>query len=118
MDWLEPLGFQSVTLESLSVSAQAELLSSAEVVISPHGGGLTNLAFCRSGTKVIELFAPRYVYPCYWFLSNLAGLEYAYLVGKTPGMGLNQLLYADARREDMWIDGEELRSLLSVLLQT
>ena len=116
MNLLEPLGFQSVALESLSVRAQAELLSQAEVVISPHGGGLTNLAFCRSGTKVIELFSPRYVYPCYWFLSNLAGLEYAYLVGKTPAGGLHQLLYTDARTEDIWIDLEELRSLLHILL--
>ncbi|HEY9630148.1 MAG TPA: glycosyltransferase 61 family protein [Coleofasciculaceae cyanobacterium] len=113
MHLLQPLGFEAVTLESLSVLAQAELLSHAEVVISPHGGGLTNLAFCRPGTKVIELFAPDYVYPCYWFISNLLGLEYFYLVGKTPaGRGLQQLLYPDARLADLLIDLEELRSLL------
>ncbi|MBW4660919.1 MAG: DUF563 domain-containing protein [Drouetiella hepatica Uher 2000/2452] len=116
MNLLEPLGFQSVTLESLSVRAQAELLANAEVVISPHGGGLTNLVFCQSGTQVIELFAPHYVYPCYWFISNLGGLRYAYLVGKTPAGGLHRLLYADVRTEDIWIDLEELRSLLHALL--
>ncbi|NEO53179.1 MAG: DUF563 domain-containing protein [Okeania sp. SIO3B5] len=71
--FLTKFGFQSVTLESMSVTAQASLLANAKVVISPHGGGLTNLVFCHPGTKVIEIFSPNYIYSCYWLISNLVG---------------------------------------------
>ncbi|HEY9640359.1 MAG TPA: glycosyltransferase 61 family protein [Coleofasciculaceae cyanobacterium] len=112
---LQNFGFQSVQLEALSVLEQATLLATAEVVISPHGGGLTNLAFCRPGTQVIELFSPNYVYPCYWLVSNLVGLEYFYLLGKTPeGAQLHQFLYPDARIEDILIDLDELQTLMQL----
>lgn len=73
-------GFRCITLETLSVTAQAELLASAKFVIAPHGAGLTNLAFCQPGTTVIEIFG-EYVVPCYWALSQLSALDYhAYFV--------------------------------------
>jgi hypothetical protein len=113
MDLLQTYGFECVVLETYSVLEQAALLAEAEVVISPHGGGLTNLVFCRPGTKVIELFSPHYVYPCYWLVSNLVGLDYSYLLGKTPeGFYLHQLFYPDSRTEDILIDRHELEHLL------
>jgi capsular polysaccharide biosynthesis protein len=113
-EFLSHLGFQIVTLESLSVLEQAALLASAEAVISPHGSGLTNLVFCRPGTKVIELFSPKFVYPCYWLVSNLVDLEYYYLVGKiAEGEFLHQLFYPNPRLEDISVDLGELKQLLS-----
>ncbi len=110
---LEPLGFQTVLLESLSVQQQANLLAQAEAVIAPHGGGLTNLLFCPPGTKVIELFPPDFVYPCYWLVANLVQLEYYYLLGRTPaGFYLNQLLYPNPRLADIWVDLAQLQALL------
>ena len=79
---LNSLGFVVVALEKLSVVEQAAVMSSAKVVVSPHGAGLTNLVFCSQGCKVIELFAPAYVNPCYRALCNLLDLEYWYLLGK------------------------------------
>ena len=117
MELLQPYGFQCVCLESLSVQAQAMLLASAEMVVGAHGGGLTNLVFCRPETKVIELFSPRYVYPCYWWISNLMQLQYAYLLGKLPiGLYLDRLHYPDDRLADIWVDLAELRSVLEFLL--
>jgi hypothetical protein len=113
---LEKFGFRTVTLESLSVPEQALLLAQAEIVISPHGSGLTNLVFCSPGTKVIELFSPHYVYPCYWLISCLMELEYYYLVGTTPiGFYLQQLLYPNPRLEDIWIDLEQLQAVLQLV---
>jgi capsular polysaccharide biosynthesis protein len=117
IELLQPYGFRCVRLESLSVQAQAALLASAEMVVAAHGGGLTNLVFCRPETRVIELFSPRYVYPCYWWVSNLMKLHYAYLLGKTPsGLYLDRLQYPDDRLADIWIDLAELRSLLDSLI--
>lgn len=113
IEFLKQYQFESVTLETLSVSDQAALFANATVVIAPHGGGLTNLVFCRSNTTVIELFSPNFVYPCYWFLSNLVELDYYYLLGEMPlGVNVQQLLYPDARVEDMSIDVGKLLKLM------
>lgn len=110
---LEKEGFMVVNLESMSVEEQALLLSQAKVVISPHGSGLTNLVFCREDTKVIEIFSPYYVYPCYWLVSNLVGLEYHYLLGENPeGLFLHQLFFPSAREDDIWLNPKKLLELL------
>jgi tetratricopeptide (TPR) repeat protein len=113
VDLLQKFGFQSVTLEALSVSEQAALFARAKVVVAPHGSGLTNLVFCAPDTIAIELFSPHYVYPCYWFVSNLVHLNYYYLVGEMPlGASVQQLIYPDARIEDMFIDASKLLRLM------
>jgi capsular polysaccharide biosynthesis protein len=52
----------------------------AEIVVGPHGGGLTNLVFCCPGTKVLELIPNNYVYPYFYTLSNASNLDYRYMV--------------------------------------
>jgi hypothetical protein len=81
-DTLVRLGFDVVALDSLSVAEQVRLFRSAECVVGAHGAALTNLVFCDPGTKVIELFAPRYVHPIYWLLSTHCALDYHYLIGR------------------------------------
>lgn len=112
---LSQLGFRCVDLESLSVIEQAALLANAEVVVSPHGSGLTNTIFCQPGTKVIEIFSPHYVYPCYWLISNLLELDYYYLTGTIPeGFYLHKCLYPDARTEDILLDLVDLQQVLNL----
>jgi tetratricopeptide (TPR) repeat protein len=110
---LDKKGFTFVDLETMSIQEQALLLSQAKVVISPHGSGLTNLVFCREGTKVIEIFSPYYVYPCYWLISNLVGLEYSYLLGENPeGFFLHHLFYPSSRVDDIWLNPQRLLELI------
>ncbi len=79
---LEPLGFKTVILESLSVSEQISLMAGAKMIVAPHGAGLTNTIFCQPETQLIEIFSPRYVPDCYWIISNQVGLDYYYLIGE------------------------------------
>jgi hypothetical protein len=79
---LEKFKFEEFLPEQLSVAEQAEAFASASAIVAPHGGALTNLVFCRPGTKVVEFFAPTYVHPVYWMLSSLRHLDYYYLVGR------------------------------------
>lgn len=72
---LEADGFHVTAMEGMSVRQQAELLSRADVLMSPHGGALTNMIFCRPGIKVVELFG-RHVYPFYYGLAQSCGHEY------------------------------------------
>ncbi|MDX2229232.1 MAG: glycosyltransferase 61 family protein [Leptolyngbyaceae cyanobacterium bins.349] len=116
-EFLRSLDFQIIALESLSVQQQANLLASATVVISAHGGGLTNLTFCQPGTKVLEIFSPNFVYPCYWLVSNLLGLDYYYLTGKVAaGFYLHNQLYPNPRLEDIWIDLAEFKDVVHWML--
>jgi len=79
---LSKFGFKSIAPESLSVAEQVSLFAAAEVVIGAHGAALTNTVFCSPGTKVIEIFAPDYVNPCYRKLSSQVGLEYWEFIGE------------------------------------
>ena len=50
--------------------------------MSPHEAGLGNLVFCKPGTKVLELFAPRLLHAHYAELSAVRELEYFCLIGE------------------------------------
>jgi tetratricopeptide (TPR) repeat protein len=115
IDQLVSLGFKPVALETLSVVEQITLFANAEVVIAPHGSGLTNILFCKPETTIIELFSPNYVYPCYWYLANLVELNYSYLIGEMPeGSSLHKLLHANPRTEDIWVNPKQLLHLLKI----
>lgn len=82
MQVLERYGFKKVVLKTMSVADQVQLFYNADVVVAPHGAGLTNLVFCRPGTKVVEIYSPKHMNPCYWYLSNHVNLDYYYIIGK------------------------------------
>lgn len=108
---LGSFGFEPVELESLTVAEQAELFASADRIVAPHGAGLSNLVFCRPGTKVLELFSPNYVNVCYWALSELVGAEYRYLLGE----GEPPPAFVDPHlvNEDLRVDPERLAGALA-----
>ena len=61
----------------------AEDFAAAAMVVSPHGGVLADLVFCRPGTKVLELPPIDQPAPYYYTLSLAAGLEYGCLVSRS-----------------------------------
>lgn len=81
--WLEQHGFAVVDPGTFTVQEQIDLFANAEVVVGPHGAGLTNITFCQPGTRVLELFADGYVH---LGLRNIAaavdGVDYHYLVAE------------------------------------
>jgi Glycosyltransferase 61 len=48
-------GFEAICPETLPFRAQIETFAEAEAVLALHGSALTNIAFSRPGTRVIEL---------------------------------------------------------------
>jgi len=60
-----------------------QLFQSVTIVFAQHGAGLSNLVFCKPGTKVFELFEPEYVNPCYALLSEKLSLAYTMLLNGT-----------------------------------
>lgn len=72
---LEPLGFEKVFMEKLSVIEQAELIHESEIIVGIHGAALTNIVFARKGTLIIELFQ-EHLEKCFFELSHTMNLKY------------------------------------------
>jgi hypothetical protein len=105
LEKIERLGFLSYNLEDLTLAEQVRLFASADVVIAPHGAGLTNVIFAAPGAAVLELLPAADVRPDFFQLSRSVGLNYGALVC----MCVNQ-------RNDMQVDLEDLDALLSKLV--
>jgi len=109
-------GFKTVFLEEMSVLEQAATFANAEVIIAPHGSGLTNLVFCSPNTKVIELFSPNYLRTDYWMISQSLLLQHYYLVGENfDCLALRNLMYQNSLTEDIWLNIDSLKTLLKYL---
>ena len=112
IDYLQSKGFKIMHLEKFSIDEQIKIFASAEVVVAPHGAGLTNLAFCNPGTKVIEIFAPYYMVFMFWMISNHCGLDYYYLLGElNPTLKEQYLRIGDRKRHDILVDISELAKI-------
>jgi len=85
---LQDEGFELIALENLSFRQQIKIMSEARAVVSTHGAGLTNLIWYPPGTKIVELFAAEYVNVCYWNISRMLGLDYAYAIGSPTSDGV------------------------------
>jgi hypothetical protein len=70
-----------IKLEDMTISAQRLLFEEAELVIALHGAGLTNLVFCKKGTKVVEIFSPEFGSPAYAMVSAKQELDYYAICG-------------------------------------
>jgi hypothetical protein len=76
LEALAPFGFEVVDCASLSVSGQRALFANAEIVVAPHGAGLTNIVWARPGTKLVELMPRGHANPCFMDLASQAGVAY------------------------------------------
>jgi capsular polysaccharide biosynthesis protein len=82
---LEERGFTRLDPGTVSVQEQIDAFAAADVIVAPHGAALANLVFTRPGVRVLELFAPDYVNPCYWAITDaVPDARYHYLVAGTP----------------------------------
>ncbi|MFE1600459.1 glycosyltransferase family 61 protein [Methylobacterium sp. ID0610] len=102
-DLLSGHGFRVIRLAGATLEEQVAALADARVVIGPHGAGMTNVAFCRPGAKVLEFQSPSYVSWCMRNLAVLAELDYGHLMGEATD--------GDRYR----IDLDQLRSTLSAM---
>jgi capsular polysaccharide biosynthesis protein len=90
------MGFVVIRPDNMSVADQVRLFRGAEMIVAPHCAALTNLGFCRPGTRVIELLMDAY---CNWCFRNLAGLNqlrYDCVLGRarTPWPDLGPALHS------------------------
>jgi len=95
IDRLIGIGFTSYTLTGMSAKEQIGIFSTADIVISPHGAGLTNLVFCNQGVQVIELMSVTRSWPGFKVIARACELNYHSFISsqydtvqsKTAGLG-------------------------------
>ena len=94
MPELERRGFTVVDPGTLSVQEQIDIFADAEIIVAPHGAGLTNVTFSPPDVRVLEMFASTYVHLGLWAICEALGADYHYLVAEGPG-GTNASPHAD-----------------------
>jgi capsular polysaccharide biosynthesis protein len=110
MALLEGFGFRCVTLSSMSLDEQIAAFQSCEIVVGAHGAGLSNIVFCRPGTKILELSAPRYVFGCWFDVARKCALDY-FLV-RSVGIDLQQWHGWSHQDDDFEVDLHDLCTVL------
>ena len=79
---LKSMNFMIVDTNNMSIFDQIKIFSSAKKIISPTGSALTNIIFCKKGTKIVEI-VPKYNFEYeksfknrYLEICNLLNLNY------------------------------------------
>ena len=77
-------GWETVTLEIMTIKEQFKTFAEATHILAAHGAGLVNLLWCKTDTKVIEIqdsnMLHKKVYP---LLSHHLGLKHELYLAKT-----------------------------------
>ena len=79
IDMLRLFGFEEVAFERLTPLDQIALMANAEMMISYHGAGFTNMLFAPPDATVIEigtLQTAMYRWPDFWPLAAVSGCRY------------------------------------------
>jgi hypothetical protein len=82
---LEQHGFIIAELETLSFAEQVRLFAQAEIIVGPHGAGLTNMVWAPPGCKVMEVQHPDYVNVMYYMLAEVLQQRYWCCLGIPVG---------------------------------
>lgn len=79
MEYLERFGFEFVVFEELSPLEQIALMAQAEMMVSHHGAGFTNMLFAAPDSYVIELGTlqtAQFRWADFWPLAHAAQCRY------------------------------------------
>lgn len=82
-DLVRAYGFEVIVPGQLPVAEQARLFRGAELIVAPHGAGLTNLVYAEDGAagpRLIELIHDAYLARGYVKLAQAKGLSYCALI--------------------------------------
>lgn len=107
LDALSHFDIDVIIPGKLSYSEQVTVFSRAELIVGPHGAGLTNIMYSQEAT-VVELLIEDIKNKHYYVLSNLSNLQYDYVWcerqkdEQTP-----------QRHSNMIVDIEELKQTIS-----
>jgi capsular polysaccharide biosynthesis protein len=107
MSALDERGFTSLSLGTLSISDQLDLIHDAEFIVGAHGAGMTAVAFAPPGSRVVEILPDRVV-PAAWIsrLCTLLGHRYAAVVSPVASENLDPIKIEGIERADIFFKYE------------
>ncbi|NEO98894.1 MAG: glycosyltransferase family 61 protein [Symploca sp. SIO2E9] len=106
---LRELGISFFDPTNVSIKEQIAAFANAQIVIGIHGAGIANILWCQPGTKVVEIFHPKFAPWCYAIMANQLNMDY-YSLGSNPGsMDIN------FRETDVTVDWNYLIKLIKQL---
>ena len=73
------------TMDGKSLHEQAELISSYDIILSPHGNQLTNMVFGQRCAVLLEIFPPDYLKRMFQPLAADAGMLAFHMYAPLPG---------------------------------
>ncbi|GFO68017.1 hypothetical protein GMLC_15960 [Geomonas limicola] len=79
----ERLNARGVTVlhcEEMTLPEQVRTFQRARMVIGTHGAGLSNLVWCESPCRVVEIFPHNYILDCFAWLSFSLGFDYHHVI--------------------------------------
>jgi capsular polysaccharide biosynthesis protein len=85
-DRLVRRGFTVIEPGSMTLEAQIAAFAGADVVVGPMGAALSNIVFCRPGTRVLALVPSRFPDLFFWFIALHKRLDYAELRAEQRAM--------------------------------
>ena len=74
--------FEIINPEHFEILEQMKIFSNANIIISSHGSNLSNIVFCKKGTKIIEISpniqneSEKFLFNRYKNISNIVGLQH------------------------------------------
>ena len=86
----------------------------ADYIVGPHGAGLSNLAVCRPGTKVLELTPSDHKLPYFYTLAEAANLDFSAILGTSTDH--RPIGSTGPSPYDFSVDVNEFREALSSIL--
>jgi capsular polysaccharide biosynthesis protein len=108
---LEKLGFEIVRPGLLPLAQQVREFASADVVVSPHGAGLTNILFCRPDAKLVEIFPEGGVHgSAFLRIASQRRMPYAFFVAAKVATPQGE---ANPNNSDLEIDAHAFERFLA-----
>jgi capsular polysaccharide biosynthesis protein len=109
---LKQYKFETFVLSELSFQEKINLFAGAKVVVSATGAGMTNMVFCKKGTKIIELFNEGFVVGPFYDMAPKLDLDYQYIICRTGSKAKN---LKQGQEEDLVVDLGQVKKIMDNL---
>ena len=111
IELLADRGFESLTMDGLTIAEQAAAVSAADWIVGPHGAALANVVFAPRTATLVELVNKNYPVKAFEHLARVMELGYIPLAGTEPALApwIGAPWQTDA---DIVADVDALRSVL------